>query len=519
MPAASLYLSLPTKPHASGPRTPSLITTAMDRSDPEAHGHSDPPPRYDSGVEYLSEDELSENDVNVLNTDYNFQRDLTFCPAQHPQQYNPSIPQHLRQRSSSTDGVYNLPEKYGANTHEWEGRTPLPPRHSSLRKQNMYSAHPRTSDYRTPRYNTHAYQTHRQRVPLVDLIRNEWKHTTNPYASSPLSPGYATPDWIQVLSAPRLKRIWYLIGALLILTWANWHWWLGPQYTEHRLLSASLEDRMKTGEGWYGENMRPEFLDMVQVKTLDQRLVPQNHDRNRLIVIGDVHGCHDERGYLLDSTDSNNYANNMLTRHVAVVNLLSEVQYEARTDHLIFAGDFISKGPDSSAVIDLAMSARASCVRGNHEDRVLLAYRDIYSHRMTEEQQQYKEKKLPLPPAPGMPEDMQQNEDETPNLVEEAFEHGNAVDRDLARSLTKRQIDWMTACPVILDLGQIRGMGDVHVVHGGLVPGVRLEKQDPMGVMHMRTIDLDSHVPSSSTWGISWFKVRGTFWLPLPTDS
>ena len=188
MPAASLYLSLPTKPHASGPRTPSLITTAMDRSDPEAHGHSDPPPRYDSGVEYLSEDELSENDVNVLNTDYNFQRDLTFCPAQHPQQYNPSIPQHLRQRSSSTDGVYNLPEKYGANTHEWEGRTPLPPRHSSLRKQNMYSAHPRTSDYRTPRYNTHAYQTHRQRVPLVDLIRNEWKHTTNPYASSPLSP-------------------------------------------------------------------------------------------------------------------------------------------------------------------------------------------------------------------------------------------------------------------------------------------------------------------------------------------
>ena len=382
----------------------------------------------------------------------------------------------------------------------------------------MYSAHPRTGDYRTPRYNTHAYQTHRQRVPLVDLIRNEWKHTTTPYTSSPLSPGYATPDWIQVLCAPRFKRIWYLIGALLMLTWANWHWWLGPQYTEHRLLSASLEDRTKTGEGWYGENMRPEFLDMVQVKTLDQGLVPQYHDRNRLIVIGDVHGCHDERGYLLDSTDSNNCANNMLIRHVAVVNLLSEVQYEARTDHLIFAGDFISKGPDSSAVVDLAMSARASCVRGNHEDRVLLTYRDMYSHRMTEEQQQYKEKKLPLPPAPGMPEDMQQNEDETPNLVEDVFEHGNAVDRDLAMSLTKKQIDWMTACPVILDLGQIRGMGDVHVVHGGLVPGVRLEKQDPMGVMHMRTIDLDSHVPSSSTWGMSWFKVHGTFWLPLPTD-
>lgn len=214
---------------------------------------------------------------------------------------------------------------------------------------------------------------------------------------------------------------------------------------------------------------------------------------------------------LLQSTNSNNCTSKVLIRRVAVVNLLTEVQYEARTDHLIFAGDFISKGPDSPAVVDLAMSAHASCIRGNHEDRVLLAYRDMNSHRMIEEQQQYKKKKLPLPPAPGMPEDMQQNEDETPNLVDEAFEHGNAVDRDLARNFTKRQIDWMATCPVILDLGQVRGIGDVHVVHGGLIPGVRLEKQDPMGVMHMRTIDLDSHVPSSSTRGMSWFKVCGTF--------
>jgi hypothetical protein len=193
-----------------------------------------------------------------------------------------------------------------------------------------------------------------------------------------------------------------------------------------------------------------------------------------------------------------------------VVSLLSEVQYEARTDHLIFVGDFISKGSDSSAVIDLAMSARASCVRGNHEDHVVLAYRDMYAHRMTEEQQEYKKIKVPLPPAPGMPEDMQQNEDETPNFEGVAFEHGSVVDRNLARNLTKRQIDWMAACPVILDVGQVRGMGNVHVVHGGLVPGVRLEKQDPVGVMHMRTIDLDSHVPSSSPRGMSWFKVHGT---------
>lgn len=186
-------------------------------------------------------------------------------------------------------------------------------------------------------------------------------------------------------------------------------------------------------------------------------------------------------------------------------NLLAEVQYEARTDHLVFAGDFISKGPSSSAVIDLAMSAHASCVRGNHEDRVLLTYRDLYSRRLTQEQQ--KGRKTPSPPAAGMPEDMRQNdgEDEDETLQEEP--HGDAVDRRLAESFTKRQIDYMASCPVILDIGQIKGLGDVHVVHAGLVPGVRLERQDPLGVMHMRTIDLDTHVPSSSAKGMPWFKV------------
>lgn len=193
-----------------------------------------------------------------------------------------------------------------------------------------------------------------------------------------------------------------------------------------------------------------------------------------------------------------------------MVNLLAEVQYEARTDHLIFAGDFISKGPSSSSVVDLAMSAHASCVRGNHEDRVLLAWRDMFSHRMTSEQ---KLSKVPPPPASGMPEDMVQNEPPDDPLVEESFEHGDAIARKLAKSFSKRQIDYMMACPVILDVGQIKGMGDVHVVHAGLSPGVRLERQDPMGVMHMRTIDLDTHVPSSSSKGTPWYKV-----YPPPFD-
>ena len=85
---------------------------------------------------------------------------------------------------------------------------------------------------------------------------------------------------------------------LLSLTWVIWRYWVGPTWTQHRLQTKSFNKRIKTGEGWFGENVRPEFLDMVQVKTLDQHLIPARDDRKRLIVIGDVHGCSDERKFV-----------------------------------------------------------------------------------------------------------------------------------------------------------------------------------------------------------------------------
>ena len=46
------------------------------------------------------------------------------------------------------------------------------------------------------------------------------------------------------------------------------------------------------------------------------------------------------------------------------------MSFNKDTDHLIFVGDIVAKGPDSLGVIDLARSLGASCVRGNHEERV-----------------------------------------------------------------------------------------------------------------------------------------------------
>jgi hypothetical protein len=60
---------------------------------------------------------------------------------------------------------------------------------------------------------------------------------------------------------------------------------------------------------------------------------------------------------------------------------------------------------------------------------------------------------------------------------------------------------------VILRVGPIEGMGEVVVVHAGLVPGVDLENQDPSAAMNMRTLDPETRVPSSSASGTHWAEV------------
>lgn len=150
----------------------------------------------------------------------------------------------------------------------------------------------------------------------------------------------------------------------------------------------------------------------------------------------------------------------------------------------------ISKGPASSAVVDLAISAQASCVRGNHEDRILLTYRDMAAHGKLFTQ-------APASPAAPIEE----------NVGDDYFARGDPVDRELAQTLTNNQVEYLLECPIILDIGHLQGLGNLHVVHAGLIAGVPLDDQDPVGVMHMRTVDLETHVPSSSGKGTAWFKV------------
>ncbi|KAI9747141.1 MAG: hypothetical protein M1835_002210, partial [Candelina submexicana] len=314
------------------------------------------------------------------------------------------------------------------------------------------------------------------RRPLIESVKNEWR--TDPReAYSPA--GNHEPDWLSMMKAPRFRR--YAIVYVLILStcWMAYKWWLRPMWIEDVALTKSLDEKQRMKKGWFGVNMRPAFTDMIHLKTLDKGLVPQSGKKlgsQRLIIVGDVHGCRDE-----------------------LIALLDKVSFKPLSDHLILTGDIIAKGPDSGGVVDLARQMGASCVRGNHEDRILLAHRSLRSASM---------------PLQGPNEDPHSADDD---MGEESFSHGDYKDRALAKELTEKQIEWLEACPVILRVGGIEGMGELVVVHAGLVPGVDLERQDPFHVMNMRTIDLDTHVPSEGRdGGVAWTKLWNKYQKRLP---
>ena len=113
--------------------------------------------------------------------------------------------------------------------------------------------------------------------------------------------------------------------------------------------NVDTEPSSLPGENIYGTNARPDFTDMIKVQDLPEKFVPEigrHRSPGRLVIVGDVHGMLKE-----------------------LVMLLDKVQFDKKHDHLIFAGDMISKGPDSRGVVDLAMKLGATGVRGNHEDR------------------------------------------------------------------------------------------------------------------------------------------------------
>ncbi|KAL5042724.1 hypothetical protein BDW71DRAFT_189547 [Aspergillus fruticulosus] len=310
--------------------------------------------------------------------------------------------------------------------------------------------------------------------PLIDYVRNEWQSSSGAKysnlggaSSSSVSDRSDAPKWVQIVlsivAAPRFRRYVLVYLALLAACVLGWQFFLFPRLKENSAILTALDpkEKGKVG-GWFGANAVPQLEDMIQLKTLNASLLPareakednSRHSSRRLVVVGDVHGCKEELEKLLD-----------------------KVSFHEDRDHLILTGDLIEKGPDSLGVVDLARQYNASCVRGNHEDRVLVLRHDMLESNITDDSWDI-----------AHPE--------------------SAKSRELARQLSGEQANWLDACPVVLNVGHVTNMGQVVVVHGGLIPGVDLDRQDPYSVMNMKTVDLPTHVPSSSLEkGVEWTKL------------
>jgi Calcineurin-like phosphoesterase len=301
--------------------------------------------------------------------------------------------------------------------------------------------------------------------PLVDYCTNEWKE--NPYQRDywdqlDLEFEDDTEEWydycLDCLRSRKTRR-WALFITSLLVFLVYLFSTIPPRIEEDRLLTESLRlrDPAATGKlfgGVFGNNVRPSFSDMIHMKTLDKKYLPGKHnskDSGRLIFVGDIHGCKEE-----------------------LQALLKEVLFDSRRDHLVTTGDMIAKGPDSLGTVDLLREIGASCVRGNHEDRILLLARALNSTRLHQN---------------GARDDAALERPSNPP--------SKWPDESLSVQLDAYQIGYLQSCPVILKIGHVDALhGDVVAVHAGLVPGVPLKDQDPGSVMTMRTIDLHSHVPS-----------------------
>lgn len=339
-----------------------------------------------------------------------------------------------------------------------------------------------------------SYPQHPPRKPLIEQCTNEWQHSSRWKSRRNSSPdGFEDAlesffdRCLAILKAPKIRR--YLLLYTVIFVFSIWLWssTIWPVWKEQRALSQSLsaQNRRVSG-GLFGSNLRPTFPNMIQVKDLDPKYIPRatapKHPTadnvNRLIFVGDVHGCLDELKALLE-----------------------RVNFNAETDHLISTGDLITKGPHSSRTVDFVREMGASCVRGNHEDRILLITRDMNSTLLH----------LENPARGGV---------DTPD--EQTFSLSDSPDRVLAASLSAEQISYLESCPVILRVGFMKHLaGNLVVAHAGLVPGVSLERQDPTAVMSMRSIDLSTHVPSKdskSEGGVPWIKLWNKYQQSLPAQ-
>jgi len=177
-------------------------------------------------------------------------------------------------------------------------------------------------------------------------------------------------------------------------------------------------------------------------------------DNQRVIVIGDVHGCIDE-----------------------LKELLVNCGYQKDEDQVILVGDILNGAPFSVEMVRFAISEKFIVVKGNHEDYVLM---------MKEVRNRLQSKGL-------KPEE------------DEALEEVKWIDE-----LDESELKYLIYLPFSVTIPKYNTL----VVHAGLVPSFSVDKQDLFVLYSLRNIDVINnngtvtYVPlQRPTGGVPWASV------------
>lgn len=220
-----------------------------------------------------------------------------FYQQRHSPQYSmtaPSIPSSQYPPPFERYTDYDEEEEKGEkDSSEGDWRMEEDERRDGMHQEAQFPARS------TSRY----YQDSMPKRPLIHHVRNDWRTDPRYGQSSPSPPpDYDNFDCLQIICAKRVRRIVGLFLISSVAFWIAWFSWLNPKINEHFLLKTSLDYRQNSKSGWFGTNVRPNFQDMIQLKTLDESLLPAGNKhkdgkKKRLIIIGDIHGCKDECTY------------------------------------------------------------------------------------------------------------------------------------------------------------------------------------------------------------------------------
>ncbi|KAK9766715.1 hypothetical protein K7432_004021 [Basidiobolus ranarum] len=170
--------------------------------------------------------------------------------------------------------------------------------------------------------------------------------------------------------------------------------------------------------------------------------------KQRLIVIGDVHG------------------------NLSPFNeLLEKLNYNSSHDHLVLTGDIIGKGPQSIEVLKKAKEVKAGCVRGNH-DNLLIEWRQFLQQLSSSAD------KNPFPT------DLKPKSPYYP----------------LARKLDSELYEYLTSCPIILSVPRY----SLYILHAGVDPTRPMVEQDATVVMNVKNLLADGTPTRHNKLGKHW---------------